>query len=436
MVDGQLLIGRAERPWPGSGIRDAGGKQLLRGRGKSGDLGQSDSPGGTKDSEEDALSCLSAKTARLRGQARLWETGDQVQRQSHPVGPKMLKNAHGFISAKAAQLRGRARPRGTWTSINTQFSRAGLKGASRGASVTAAILLKLPGISGKNRISGGGTPVGKGLTEGRKERQLVVERKQRQGGIEISSPKEQPSSMAARRRCRAVLKPSPDRRLTETRGGSSTPPRLGASNSSSALLEPGTYGPKQRGEIPGSPCCHTRTERTGDLERLSLKPSPPSGRIRDKGLYLIAPRCSTASGAFLGQMDGDCVRMSDPGRIPDVRLLQERTLPHASSETIRSCGTAHEDRAHRRECYSPRYRRLGSQSGALLPSLQETGLSVGSAAPLVAGDRALYRERCSPRRGDQAHRRECCSPRRGRPGSPLGVLLLSPRGTGLYLRER
>ncbi|KAJ1118954.1 hypothetical protein NDU88_007141 [Pleurodeles waltl] len=88
-------------------------------------------------------------------------------------------------------------------------------------------LVKAARISGKNRTSRGGTPVGKGLTKGRKERQLVVERKQRQGGIEISSPKEQPSSMAARRRCRAVLKPSPDRRLTETRGGSSTPPGLG-----------------------------------------------------------------------------------------------------------------------------------------------------------------------------------------------------------------
>ncbi|KAJ1161706.1 hypothetical protein NDU88_002187 [Pleurodeles waltl] len=445
MVDGQLLIGRAERLWPGSGIRDAGRKQLLRGRGKSGDLDQSDSPGGTKDTEEDALSCLSAKTARLRGQARLWESGDQVQRQSHPVGPKMLKNAHGCISAKAAQLRGRARPRGTWTSINTQFSRAGLKGvnnpqktltesggsravSSRGGaprgkeenqdlhkkmiptlrSFSRCIrhgghLVKAARISGKNHTSRGGTPVGKGLTEGRKERQLIVERKQRQGGIEISSPKEQPSSMAARRRCRAVLKPSPDRRLTETRSGSSTPPGLGASNSSSALLEPGTYGPKQRGEIPGSPCCHPRTERTGDPERLSLKPSPPSGRIRDKGLYLIALRCSAASGAFLGQMHGGCVRMSDPGRIPDVQLLQERTLPHASSEAIRSCGMAHEDRAHRRERCSPRCRRPGSLSGALLPSpwgpgspsgalfpsSRETGLSVGSAAPLAARDWAL-----------------------------------------------
>ncbi|KAJ1208491.1 hypothetical protein NDU88_003876 [Pleurodeles waltl] len=66
----------------------------------------SDSPGGTKDTEKDTLSCLSAKTARLRGQVMLQESGDQVRRQSHPVGPKMLKNAHGCISAKAAQLRG------------------------------------------------------------------------------------------------------------------------------------------------------------------------------------------------------------------------------------------------------------------------------------------------------------------------------------------
>ncbi|KAJ1207431.1 hypothetical protein NDU88_002822 [Pleurodeles waltl] len=72
----------------------------------------SDSPGGTKDTEKDTLSCLSAKTARLRGQVRLRESGDQVRRQSHPVGPKMLKNAHGCISAKAAQLQGRAVHRG------------------------------------------------------------------------------------------------------------------------------------------------------------------------------------------------------------------------------------------------------------------------------------------------------------------------------------
>ncbi|KAJ1202375.1 hypothetical protein NDU88_006175 [Pleurodeles waltl] len=247
--------------------------------------------------------------------------------------------------------------------------------------------------------------------------------------------------------------PSPDRRLTETRGGSSTPPGLGASKSSSALLEPGTYGPKQGGEIPGSPCCHPSTERTGAPERLSLKPSPPSGRIWDEGLYLIAPRCSTASGAFPGQMDRGCVRMSDPSRIPDVRLLQVRTLPHASSGAIRSSG---------------RRRRPGSPSGALLPSSQETGLSVGSAAPLVAGDRALRRERCSPRRRrpgsptgallpslqetglsvgsaaplaaeDRALRRERCSPRRRRPGSPPGALRLrrtTVKGKiGIYTKE-
>ncbi|KAJ1179691.1 hypothetical protein NDU88_004925 [Pleurodeles waltl] len=90
----------------------------------------SDSPGGTKDTEKDALICLSAKTARRRGQARLLEGGDRVRRQSHPVGPKMLKNAHGCISAKAAQLRGRARPRGTWTPIDSQSSHAGLEGVN------------------------------------------------------------------------------------------------------------------------------------------------------------------------------------------------------------------------------------------------------------------------------------------------------------------
>ncbi|KAJ1140341.1 hypothetical protein NDU88_006698 [Pleurodeles waltl] len=64
-------------------------KQLLRGRGESGDLDQSDSPGGTKDTEKDALSCQRAKTDQLRREARLWESGDQVQHQSHPVGAKM-----------------------------------------------------------------------------------------------------------------------------------------------------------------------------------------------------------------------------------------------------------------------------------------------------------------------------------------------------------
>ncbi|KAJ1203865.1 hypothetical protein NDU88_007646 [Pleurodeles waltl] len=66
------------------------------------------------------------------------------------------------------------------------------------------------------------------------------------------------------------------------------------------------------------------------------------------------------------------------------------------------CSPRHGDRAHRRERCSPRRGRPGSLSGALLPSprgpgspsgalfpsSRETGLSVGSAAPLAAGDRA------------------------------------------------
>ncbi|KAJ1160036.1 hypothetical protein NDU88_000538 [Pleurodeles waltl] len=85
-------------------------------------------------------------------------------------------------------------------------------------------------------------------------------------------------------------------------------------------------------------------------------------------------------------------------------------------------------------------------SNSKLRTPQETGFSVGSAAPLVAGDRALRRERCSPRRrrpglsvgsaaplvaGDRALCRERCSPRRRRPGSPSGALLPSSQETGL-----
>ncbi|KAJ1092164.1 hypothetical protein NDU88_005276 [Pleurodeles waltl] len=73
--------------------------------------------------------------------------------------------------------------------------------------------------------------------------------------------------------------PSPERRLTETRGGSSTPPGLRASNSFSALLDPGTYGPKQRGATPGLKGLEIR-------RGFPRKRSPPSGRTRDKGLYL------------------------------------------------------------------------------------------------------------------------------------------------------
>ncbi|KAJ1164896.1 hypothetical protein NDU88_005328 [Pleurodeles waltl] len=68
--------------------------------------------GAREEAPVDQPSCLSAKTARLRGWARLRESGDLVQRLSHPAGPKTLKNALGCLSAKAAQLRGRARRRG------------------------------------------------------------------------------------------------------------------------------------------------------------------------------------------------------------------------------------------------------------------------------------------------------------------------------------
>ncbi|KAJ1124527.1 hypothetical protein NDU88_002978 [Pleurodeles waltl] len=128
--------------------------------------------------------------------------------------------------------------------------------------------------------------------------------------------------------------------------------------------------------------------------------------------------------------------MSDPGRILDVRLLQVRTLLHASSEAIRSCG---------------RRRRPGSPTGALLPSSQETGLSDGSAAPLAAGDRGTpsgvllpssqetglsVGSTAPPVAGDRALRQESCSPCCRRPGSPSGALLPSLQETGALRRER
>ncbi|KAJ1199863.1 hypothetical protein NDU88_003695 [Pleurodeles waltl] len=245
--------------------------------------------------------------------------------------------------------------------------------------------------------------------------------------------------------------PSPDRRLTETRGGSSTPPGLGASNSSSALLDPGTYGPKQRGEIPGSPCCHPRTERTGDPERLSLKTQPSlwpyQGQrtvpesLPDAQLRLVPSSARWMEAACECRIPAES-RMTDcsrRGRFCTFPLRQSEASEWRTRTGLTIGGAAlfaAGDRALRRERCSPRRGRPGSPLGALLPSSRETGLSVGSDAPLVAGDWALCRERCSPRRGDRAHRRERCSPRRGRPGFPSGALLPSPRGTGLYRRER
>ncbi|KAJ1201680.1 hypothetical protein NDU88_005486 [Pleurodeles waltl] len=143
-------------------------------------------------------------------------------------------------------------------------------------------------------------------------------------------------------------------------------------------------------------------------------------------------------------MEAACeCRIPAESRMSDCsRRGRFRTLPLKQSEgaerrtrtglTVGSAAPlAAGDRALRRERCSPRCRRPGTPSGALLPSLQETGLSVGSAAPLVAGDRALCQERCSPRCGDRAHRRERCSPRRGRSGSPSGALFPSSREIGL-----
>ncbi|KAJ1217233.1 hypothetical protein NDU88_004828 [Pleurodeles waltl] len=282
----------------------------------------SDTPGGTKDTEKDALICLSAETTRRRGQARLREGGDRVRRQSHSVGPKMLKNAHGCISAK--DVRGPGGPgrqsilsphmQGSKASTNPQktLSESGGSRAvsSRGGGTReeeenqdlhkkviptlrsssrcvrrGGHLVKAARISGENHTSSGGTPVGKGLTEGRMERRLVTEGKQRQGGIVISNPKEQPSSMAARRRCRAVLRLP---LIGGSRRPTAGPPHHQDSGPATVLVPCWTYGPKQGVEIPGSPCCHPRTERTGAPEMLSLKPSPLSGRIWDCSAFLLS----------------------------------------------------------------------------------------------------------------------------------------------------
>ncbi|KAJ1197210.1 hypothetical protein NDU88_001072 [Pleurodeles waltl] len=124
-----------------------------------------------------------------------------------------------------------------------------------------------------------------------------------------------------------------------------------------------------------------------------------------------------------------------------------RTLPLKQSEAVErrtrtgltvgsAAPLAAGDRALRWERCSPRRRRPGSPSGALLPSSQETGLSVGSAAPLIAGDRALCRERCSPRRVDRAHRRERCSSHRRGLGSTVGSADSLVAGDQAHLRER
>ncbi|KAJ1118955.1 hypothetical protein NDU88_007142 [Pleurodeles waltl] len=149
-------------------------------------------------------------------------------------------------------------------------------------------------------------------------------------------------------------------------------------------------------------------------------------------------------------MEAACeCRIPAESRMSDCsRRGRFRTLPLKQSEaaerrtrtglTVGSAAPlAAGDRALRRERCSPRCRRPGSPLGALLPSprgpgspsgalfplSREIGLTVGSAVPLVAGDRALRRERCSTRRGglgstvgsadslvagDQAHLRERC----------------------------
>ncbi|KAJ1197436.1 hypothetical protein NDU88_001296 [Pleurodeles waltl] len=162
----------------------------------------------------------------------------------------------------------------------------------------------------------------------------------------------------------------------------------------------------------------------------------------------------------------DCSRR---GRFLTFPLMRSETSERRTRIRLNVGGAAlfaAGDRALRRERCSPCHRRPGSLSGALFPTsrgpgspsgalfpssretgltvwstapfaagtgltvgsavrlVAGTGLTVGSAVPPVAGDRALRRERCSPRRGgpgstvgradslvagDQAHRRERCS---------------------------
>ncbi|KAJ1130784.1 hypothetical protein NDU88_009131 [Pleurodeles waltl] len=128
-------------------------------------------------------------------------------------------------------------------------------------------------------------------------------------------------------------------------------------------------------------------------------------------------------------MEAACeCRIPAESRMSDCsRRGRFRTLPLKQSEaaerrtrtglTVGSAALlAAGDRALRRERCSPRCRRPGSPLGALLPSSQETGLSVRSAAPLAAGTGLTVGS---------------CSPRRGRSGSPSGALFPSSREIGL-----
>ncbi|KAJ1092176.1 hypothetical protein NDU88_005288 [Pleurodeles waltl] len=106
-TDGSRVASRGQEPVTTAPPR-LGQETRIR---ESGDLVQRLShPAGPK-TLKNALRCLSAKAARLRGRARLRESGDLVQHLSHPAGPKTLKNALSCLSAKAARLRERARLR-------------------------------------------------------------------------------------------------------------------------------------------------------------------------------------------------------------------------------------------------------------------------------------------------------------------------------------
>ncbi|KAJ1107975.1 hypothetical protein NDU88_005360 [Pleurodeles waltl] len=148
-------------------------------------------------------------------------------------------------------------------------------------------------------------------------------------------------------------------------------------------------------------------------------------------------------------MEAACeCRIPAESRMSDCsRRGRFRTLPLKQSEaaerrtrtglTVGSAAPlATGDRALRRERCSPRCRRPGCPLGALLPSSQETGLSVGSAAPLAAGTGLTIGSAVPLVAGDRALRRERCSSRRRGLGSTVGSADSLVAGDQAHLRER
>ncbi|KAJ1127808.1 hypothetical protein NDU88_006201 [Pleurodeles waltl] len=124
-TDGGRVASRGQEPATTAPLRLGQETRLW----ESGDLVQRLShPVGPKMLNKNALSCLSAKTARLRGWARLQESADLVQRLSHPAGPKTLRKCPRLPQCKGSPTAGTGEAPGTWTPIDPQTSRAGLQG--------------------------------------------------------------------------------------------------------------------------------------------------------------------------------------------------------------------------------------------------------------------------------------------------------------------